>query len=234
MKGHLLARGALLAALAMGSGFLFAQSVDPVQEPPTDAELQPDIPTDVTTTNFQEEYGRVVGGGESVSAIELSQFGESVDLSTGKTEFTAMDVSLPGNNAIPVAFGRTRSVENHGGTFARVMGDWDMDIPYMEGVFIAGQGWVVDVPGQAQQRCSAPTIPAEMSAPYYNLGPGHVIPPKEYWQGIHLHAPGQGRQEVLFAGSMRYANPMPEDGFKYRYSTSGRWYLTCDGGLPNG
>ncbi len=225
----------LIATCVLSQGS-FAQGVDPLPpvDPPPPVEPSPVLPTDITGTNFQEEYGRIVSGGESVSALDMGQFGESVDLASGKTEFTATDVSLPGNNAIPVTFGRSRSVENLGGGFTRTLGDWEMDIPYMEGVFVAGQGWVVNVGTtipEMKQRCAGPTEPDGR-----DIAPGPVlvgvggtdsVGPEEYWQGIHLHVPGQGRQEVLSLPASD-ANPRPTQGGAYRYVTSGRWYLACE------
>lgn len=161
--------------------------------------------------SFQEEYAKRVNGGESVSAYDGGLFGDSLSMATGAVEFSATDVSLPGNDAIPVAFGRRRSIDiGREPTFA--MGDWDLDIPFMEGVFGAGQGWIVDT-AQPTQRCSSPGI-STMAPPY--LG---EIQPSKYWQGIHLQTPGGARQEVLFKNAS-VSGPSGEPRI-YRYVTSG-------------
>lgn len=84
--------------------------------------------TTASTTIF-EEYGKLIQRRGTVAAFGDDLFGERVGLYTGSLEFVQTDVSLPGNNSLPVSLGR-RFVPNQGlydldGHFA----DWDLEIP---------------------------------------------------------------------------------------------------------
>jgi hypothetical protein len=111
-----------------------------------------------------EEYGKAIKTAETVGALGDNLFGEETSFYTGATTFSATDVSLPGNNAIPVAVGRRYSVEGrtgterirllqHDGSFA----DWDLDIPHLHGTYSVA-GWQVDGHTTAgmNARCSQP------------------------------------------------------------------------------
>ena len=213
----------LFLVLLFGSGVLLAQTT-PL--PPTDLSVD---------TSFQTEYTKLVNGGESIGAYDTGLFGDSVNLYTGATEFAATDVALPGNDELAVAFGRQRSIENRVGQGVLALGDWDMDVPYMEVVTVKGYGWIVDTT-HPQMRCSSPTNAQIAAPPLIPVGPASVGP-REYWQGIHLHVPGQGQQEVLFFDSSVSSLATPTDGRSYRWVTSGMWMFACEntgGGLPGG
>ena len=78
----------LIATCVLSQGS-FAQGVNPPPPPPP---VEPTPPPALIPSSagdpFQESYGRLVNGGESVSALDMGQFGESVDLASGKTQFT--------------------------------------------------------------------------------------------------------------------------------------------------
>ena len=46
------------------------------------------------------------GVSASLSSLDENLLGDNVDVDTGSLTFQATDVSLPGNSALPVAFGR--------------------------------------------------------------------------------------------------------------------------------
>ena len=180
--------------------------------------------------SFQEQYAKIVNGGESISAVDAGVFGENVSFATGATEFSATDVSLPGNDALPVSFGRRRSIEIAGAHPRHLLGDWDADIPYLEGLFGEGQGWVTNAVTPAR-RCSSPASAHEVAPPNLFVGSYGGVTPRQYWQGIHLHAKAGDRQELLF----RDADVgVPTDGRNYRYITSGFWQFACTSSLASG
>lgn len=196
---------------------------------------------------FQEQYTKVVKGGESVDAYDAGLFGDRVSPSVGGLDFHATDISLPGTGDVPVAFSRRRAVENRGGGFtgndgglARrlPMGDWDWDLPLIEGVFQAGRGWTTGSSVSPTNRCSGPAAPAPwnvdlVAPPPYPVNGWQVESPRAFWEGIHLRQPGNGRQEVLFAQPGAVADT-PADGKVYRWVTSDRWHLACLPTLANG
>jgi len=53
-----------------------------------------------------EEYDKTVTSAEAVGVLGPALFGDETNLYTGATTFTATDVSLPGNDALPVSIGR--------------------------------------------------------------------------------------------------------------------------------
>lgn len=160
-----------------------------------------------------EEYERLVEKGRSIAALDAgSLFGEQVDLYSGALSFSATDVSVPGNNALPVAIGRKLSIDDreayagHDYAFA----DWDLDIPNVNGVF---------APTWHDNRCSQaqpPTIQSRVS-------------PSEYWAGNHAELPGGG--EMLQANIER---TKPSTGGPYKWLTQGDTYFSCLGTIANG
>lgn len=179
---------------------------------------------------FQEQYTKIVNGGESVPAYDGGLFGENVALATGATEFSTTDVSLPGNDALPVAFGRRRSIEIAGQHPRYLLGDWDIDVPFLEGIYGAGQGWISDTAKPAK-RCSYPASADQVAPPNLSVGGLGLIPPRQFWQGIHLHAKAGDRQEILFRSTEVGA---PTDGRAYRFVTSGFWHFACTPSLASG
>jgi RHS repeat-associated protein len=176
--------------------------------------------------NFQEEYSRLTKSDQSVTKYDTGLFGESVNLYTGATEFTATDVSLPGNGTLPVAFGRKRTVENHGGAgdagSPYALGDWDIEAPFLSGVYLNGGGWTVSTP-QPLNRCSSPTNTNDVQPPPVSLRNfWRIILAKDYWQGTSMYVPGQGSQELLMFTDPSIAHP---SGAKW--VTKSNWFLSC-------
>ncbi|MGO4551986.1 hypothetical protein AB4059_12920 [Lysobacter sp. 2RAF19] len=184
-----------------------------------------------------EEYGKTVKTAEAIAALGDDLFGDATSLYTGATTFTATDVSLPGNNALPVSVGRRFVVQSRVGVersdlLSRDGGfaDWELDLPHLHGVFAKGKGWQVDGWNEAGKhlRCSlsqanTAEAPEAQGSPYGGWE-GFT-----YWSGNSLYVPGIGDQEMLTVDAA--ANPhMPKDGKQYRWVTNNQWYFSC---LPN-
>src|SRR3982750_3883268 len=92
-----------------------------------------------------QEYSTLIRSGEDVGPLDASLFGDRIDYDSGEVEFVATDVSLPGNDALPVAIGRRYVVQaNPAGVVPeRDFGDWDLEVPHIEGIVAAGVGWTV-------------------------------------------------------------------------------------------
>lgn len=168
---------------------------------------------------------------ETIKAETSELFGDKTNLATGETEFLATDVSLPGNNALPVAIERRFSVEARGGRWNEYLfGDWDLGIPYVGGVF-AQMGWQ----GQSttppyvynNNRCSQPAAPPTFRPQGASLN----VEAWEYWHGFHLVTPN-GSQEMLL--SRGYTKPQPNDGKAHPWVTSQYWYFSCLPALKSG
>lgn len=180
-----------------------------------------------------QEYEKTVKATQVVGALGADLFGENVSLYTGATSFSATDVSLAGSSALPVEIRRRYVVESRDlternrlltrdGGFA----DWELDLPFLQGVFAKGKGWQVDGWNAAGKdaRCSlsAANLP---EPPVVGGSPGGFWAASEYWQGNHLHIPGGGEQEMLVIAPEN--TQFPTDGKTYVWVTNDRWYFSC-------
>lgn len=163
-----------------------------------------------------EEYGKHVEAARRVAPLGSDLFGEQVSLYNGSTEFSVVDVSIPGNNALPVEFRRRNKIENREGSRPiGGMGNWEIDVPHLYGNFPDG-GWIVGG-GGGSNRCSNVQAPAPASA-YFTL--------QEQWSGNYLHIPGGGDSEIL-ATQGGGELPAVADGYSYPWITEGKWRLRC-------
>lgn len=191
--------------------------------------------TSITTyaqpeVSFVKDYAELVKSGESISAYDTGAFGESVNLATGATEFKNIDVSVPGNNGLSVALGR-RFVVGSPGVSRYPFGDWDIEVPYMSGVY-GPAGWVVTpAVGMPNDRCSAPQNHFEARPPAI-VGSSVHMQPEEYWQGTQIYVPGTGNQELLFLDNPSLSRPT--DAATYRWVTKDNWFLSCLNTVANG
>lgn len=73
------------------------------------------------------DYQRLIRSRTTVAPLG-DDLGERVDFATGRTEFVAVDVALPGNGTLQVAVGRRFIVENRhaGAPRAEAFGDWQL------------------------------------------------------------------------------------------------------------
>jgi len=171
--------------------------------------------SDVT---IPDEYNNHIRERGSITASSGNVFGESVSLGSGSLEFVQTDVSLPGNNEVPVRVGRRFRLNRLSqgiGHFAY----WDLDIPSVHGVF-GPEGWVVQgsTLDDRAKRC------ANFSAPPAATFQGGVFMPDEFWSGTYFHVPGQGEQEVL---RTRSTTSVPSDGHTYAVVTKSGAVARC-------
>lgn len=181
-----------------------------------------------------EEYEKTVKTTQVVGALGSDLFGDATSFYTGATSFSVVDVSLPGNNSLPVEIRRSFSVESRenmlrnqlltrDGSFA----DWELDIPHLHGIFRFLKGWQVGSAAPSNMRCSlAGGVDAE--PPEY---PAWI--PSDYWHGNSLHLPGGGDQEILLIDGGSNA-PKPADGKTYIWVTNNQWHFSCLPATANG
>lgn len=160
-----------------------------------------------------EEYEKIVGRARQVSPLGPTLFGDSIQLQSGNLAFRVTDVELPGNNALNVSITRSFSTRTQGQDGAgnppvdSPMGDWDIDLPNISGVFARSTGWINPVPGKSASRCSILNA-SEAAAPSVTQG-GASFSGYEIWQGTKISLPGRGSHSMLF----RAANtPQPSSG----------------------
>lgn len=161
-----------------------------------------------------QEYRKLIESAQNLTALQDDLFGEKVNLYTGKTQFSATDIDLTGNNSLPVRLTRRFSVElDLVGTAANFnanldgVGGWEVDVPHISGTFGGVGSW-------ADTRCSV------NMAPTYNI----AFKLTDIWQGNTIHIPEGSDRVMLLAESN---TPRPTDGIARKWSTSQRDAIDC-------
>ncbi len=179
---------------------------------------------------------------DSIATYGPDLMGDKVNLFNGALGFEHTDISLPGNNNLPVALTRKYSA----GRPLHVQGqfaDWDLDVPRIGGSF-AGL-WRTNTGGL--NRCTEFSAPPQITGysrqslgvqepldPLPNAGEQKEGAPQrgvvgfiasDYWQGTFLHVPGQGSQEVLRRAAGY--NVSPGNAQDYPLVTHQNWQISC-------
>jgi hypothetical protein len=145
-----------------------------------------------------------------LAPLDVTLAGEQIDQYSGSLSFRTTDVSLAGNSAIPVAFTR---VVSHGLEGQKQMGDWDIDIPRIEGRY----GY-----GKEGPNCQDP-MPETYTTGKYQTG----FYPWDYHHGLSIHS-GSGGGGKLITPSASSPSPysLPAGA---RHLTKENWILSCTG-----
>ncbi|HEY6984704.1 MAG TPA: hypothetical protein VH375_01370, partial [Rhodanobacteraceae bacterium] len=181
-----------------------------------------------------QEYGNLIRSDANVGSLDAGLSGDRIDYFTGHVDFSATDVALPGNFALPVAVGRRYAVQvNPAGVIPeRAFGDWDIEVPHIEGRVATSVGWTV--PGaNPNARCSAfaGAPPAIVTTPSIDDAATTVtttIPSEQYATGYQLAVPGQGRRELLQRAPSNTEHPTSGN---YPIVTNDWWMVSCLAGL---
>jgi len=159
-----------------------------------------------------QEYRKHIESAQNLTALKDDLMGDNVSLYNGKTEFAVTDITLPGNNSLPVQMRRRFSVELDliGGTNYNAnldgVGGWEVDVPSITGTFPAS-GW-------GENRCSGHMVPSY--PPAFQL--------TEIWQGNQIHIPGEGDRAML---GLNADTPRPDDGVARKWTTAQRDAIDC-------
>lgn len=175
-----------------------------------------------------EEYGKRVAASTQVNALGPDLFGDQVSLSNGALSFSVTDVSLPGNNGLPVEFTRTFSVEGRKGSYVNAefpLADWEIDLPNISGVF--APDWVSAIAASPGKRCSVTTVTA--ARPPVVVVADTYFQPKDYWQGHNLSLPSGGGEMLLLDPS----RPKPTAGGPYYWITADQTRVACLPAIQN-
>lgn len=165
-----------------------------------------------------EDWDKRLRSNELVSPLASNVFGDSVNLFNGSTEFSVVDIDLPGNSALPVQLRRRLKIDSKkdahplGG-----FGAWDIDVPHIYGSFDGINVW--NQGASWNQRCSRMWYPNAVGS----------FEVSDFWSGIQLHLPGQGDQEVLHRGTQDHPRPSAHD-----WLTRNNIRLSCIPSLRNG
>ncbi|MDP2005271.1 MAG: RHS repeat-associated core domain-containing protein [Rubrivivax sp.] len=168
-------------------------------------------------TGYDEEYKRV-GAARTIASYGPDLFGDQVSLYDGSLSFRQVDLTLPGNDALPMAVTRTRAINDF--TFTDWhFGDWLLDIPRVHGIY-PRSGWTVQgsSPGARCSRFGPPP-----AASYLN---GQIFGPDDYWHGAFLSVPGHGQQEIVKRSTANYRAPAGGTP-TWTLVTAAGWQLKC-------
>lgn len=204
---------------------------DSSDDPPEDPDPGDGVPRAAGDTQVYQEYAERLRSAERVTPLGSELFGESVNLLDGATTFHATDIDIPGNSALPVRLQRrfeVKRVPQSVGTEFGGLGNWDIDVPHVSGVFPGGDQWGhFPASGTTTPRCTTNYAPS-VGAPFEL---------RDVWAGNSVHLPGQGDKEVLFVGARAGSGPgfmVPTSGGPYRWATRDRDYLDCKPTTSNG
>ena len=173
-----------------------------------------------------EEFGEHLRAAQEVTPLKSNLFGDQVSLYNGATEFDVTDINLPGNSGLPVQLRRRLVINDRRLDPGRIagMGDWDVDVPYIEGLFTQQDGWVVvDGSGnRSTDRCSIPALPYVTFGtwPYSESSWAEQI-----WDGNQLHIPGSGDEEMLQNTEAKL--PAVANGNTYPWVTKNYYRFGC-------
>ncbi len=191
----------------------------------------------VPAQTLPQEYSTLIRSDRNVQALDASLFGDRIDYDSGHVEFVTTDMSLPGNSTLPVAIGRRYVVQtNAAGVIPeRDFGDWDIDVPHIEGIVATSVGWTVPG-GNPEARCSAfaGAPDALVTTPSPNDPATAVtttIPWDQYSIGYRLAVPGYGRRELLKRAANNTAHP---SSGSWPIVTNDWWMIGCQPTLATG
>lgn len=170
----------------------------------------------------QEDYAKRLRAAELVSPLTSDLFGDSVSLFNGATEFAVVDIDIPGNGGLPVQLRRRFKVDSRKElSFLGGFGIWDIDVPYLYGVFDLTFKWNQGGNGAAN-RCSQLWYP-QVNSPL-NL--------REIWSGTQMHIPGEGDRELLHLQTTTH--PVPASNGPHPWTTRDGFRLRCKSTTANG
>lgn len=160
------------------------------------------------------------------------EFGDQISSENGALSFSVVDVSIPGNNSLPVEFRRELSVTTPGGKLgppSSALVDWRLGLPRIEASYDERVGWSSSDPNRRVKNCSiAQQIyidppPPPVDADYY--------PAKLTWNPPTLVDPTSGSGGRLLYNK-KYL-PWPSTGdFKF-WVTPNLSYVSCLPALKN-
>ena len=193
--------------------------------------------TGPTTVPTYFENGILSRSGETIQPLGPNLMGDTLNEYSGGLGFGHTDVSLPGNNALPVAVGRVLATGTRQTTLGSgLFGDWDIDIPHLHTVALQNNPAWYGRDGFGpynQNRCSQFQIPPTSS--YFASNMYQTLRPVSWWDGHHMYIPGAGDQTLLSRAGVDAPNPIqPTDGAAYPVLTKQHWQISCLPALERG
>jgi RHS repeat-associated protein len=184
-----------------------------------------------TLPSSYTEYTERLRYSEVTAPLADDLFGDQVSLYDGTISFATTDASLPGNNALPVAIGRRYEVDRPGNKL--LFGNWDLDLPYLSGLFGADSATVAAGYWAPAARCSSGRAPPTVKV-WNSRGTQQIqMYAMDYWNGNRLSLPGGGGGELLVPIDDA-RRTFPQDGRAYPFTTRDGWHFSCLSSLQSG
>ncbi len=187
------------------------------------------ILSEASGSSYDQDHAKLIKSAAAVGVMGADMFGESTNLYTGGTAFSHLDYFISGNSELAVGVARRLSIEDQKfEPFGNALGDWELEIPYISGIFMRSAGWKVSVgQGGSNERCSLPTTvteawPIAIADP---SGIGDGFDPMEYWRGYSMYVPGAGEQSLLLNNLPGTVSP--SQGGPYPWVTNAFWQIRC-------
>ncbi|MGH8400147.1 MAG: hypothetical protein ACRESU_03510 [Gammaproteobacteria bacterium] len=173
-----------------------------------------------------QEVSKYYTVNSAISPLNAGLVGDSVDLNSGEISFREVDVSIPGNNDLPVEFARTFSTQMASAEAWRrdELGNWRIDVPKITTVLPRPDTYH---PGWQPDRCTNMQDPGPVSATE-DPGSPAMFESYDYWNGVMAHIPGKGTQELLQPIDANYPTLA-----NTKLVTNNYWMVSClnpDGG----
>ncbi|WP_407353138.1 RHS repeat domain-containing protein [Luteimonas sp. R10] len=166
------------------------------------------------SANVNADWAEDNEDAQSTKVLPLgsSAFGEHIDLYDGSLSFSVADISITGNNLMPVELKRRYNIllrnEDGGASTDGTFSDWELDTPRISGAFATT--WHDD-------RCSGSLAPPNIEVHFRDVSYA------KFWKGNDAHMP--------FGGAFlkpSQAETKPISGASFVAVTKGRAWFYCD------
>jgi YD repeat-containing protein len=167
-----------------------------------------------------QEYEKYIQSAKTMTALGPDLFGDEVNAYNNTLSFSVTDISIPGNNALPVSLTRTLSISDKTNwpIYDLPMADWDLDLPNITGTFSQQFGWT--------ERCSPrASTGAAPTPPGVTVTGGTSYPSNEFWTGHNASMPNGAGGELLWVTNPN--TPKPATGGTYYWMTNTYTYFSC-------
>ncbi|MEE4212730.1 MAG: RHS repeat-associated core domain-containing protein [Parvularcula sp.] len=243
------------SALAQSSGKNKKQTEEqqPAEQPDPSEPTDPDAPLPIPTEPNPDEDGFSVAPPPDITIDQLPRedidsrlethgndlFGDAVDPYTGSLTFRHVDVSIPGNNSLPVTIVRQRAQASDHYAANKAFGDWILQTPNIARLVARPSTYGTPVAASwSADRCTT----SKTEGPKYqeppltygtNFNPDWVINESAYMNGIHMTIPGEGRKELLFDLYQSAFDQMSWPAGT-EFATTDNWIVSCIDNIGDG
>ncbi|MHC9086272.1 hypothetical protein ACYX7E_14775 [Luteimonas sp. RIT-PG2_3] len=167
-----------------------------------------------------------------IPRVSNTDFGDQFSPQTGSLQIFVNDVSLPGNDKLPVEFSRVKRdfvidptvPPDPSDRRKGVMLDWEVAIPKITVSYDLADGWTTSDPGRTTKNCSVSSKSRIRPAESYW---GKV---RIYWGAPRVDIPGSASRTLQYNDSVY---PAPSSGGPYFWLTKDNSYFSCLSTIKN-